>query len=214
MKLKLISAALLSIAVLAACGDKGKKSGTTHTTTQSTKTNSETQGLKLAFVNADTLNKYYLYLKDQEAAFKKKQDAYEGEMANKEKALQNEFAAFQKKIQGGTMTQAEGEATQKRLGQQQQALEKLHQTISAEIAKEQMAIQDEFQKKLDEFLAKFNEERQYDFIFTYLKSGGPILYANKAYDITQEVLDAMNEDYKNGGNKKETPAAATDTTKK
>ena len=72
MKLKLISAALLSIAVLAACGDKGKKSGTTHTTTQSTKTNSETQGLKLAFVNADTLNKYYLYLKDQEAAFKKK----------------------------------------------------------------------------------------------------------------------------------------------
>lgn len=214
MKLKLISAALLSIAVLAACGDKGKKSGTTHTTTQSTKTSSETQGLKLAFVNADTLNKYYLYLKDQEAAFKKKQDAYEGEMANKEKALQNEFAAFQKKIQGGTMTQAEGEATQKRLGQQQQALEKRHQTISAEIAKEQMAIQEEFQKKLDEFLAQFNQERQYDFIFTYLKSGGPILYANKAYDITQEVLDAMNEDYKNGGNKKETPAAATDTTKK
>lgn len=214
MKLKLISAALLSIAVLAACGDKGKKSGTTHTTTQSTKTSSETQGLKLAFVNADTLNKYYLYLKDQEAAFKKKQDAYEGEMANKEKALQNEFAAFQKKIQGGTMTQAEGESTQKRLGQQQQALEKRHQTISAEIAKEQMAIQEEFQKKLDEFLAQFNQERQYDFIFTYLKSGGPILYANKAYDITQEVLDAMNEDYKNGGNKKETPAAATDTTKK
>lgn len=213
MKLKLISAALLSLVVLAACGDKGKKSTKTNNTTQSTETKGENPGLKLAYVNADTLNKYYLYLKDQEAAFKKKQDAYEGEMAGKEKALQNEFAAFQKKIQAGTMTQTEGEATQKRLGQQQQALEKRHQTISAELAKEQMAIQDEFQKKLDDFLAKFNEERQYDFIFTYLKSGGPILYANKAYDITQEVLDAMNEDYKNGGSKKETPAAA-DTTKK
>ncbi|MBL7705079.1 MAG: OmpH family outer membrane protein [Taibaiella sp.] len=213
MKLKLISAALLSLVVLAACGDKGKKSTKTNTTTQSTEAKGENSGLKLAFVNADTLNKYYLYLKDQEAAFKKKQDAYEGEMANKEKALQNEFAAFQKKIQAGTMTQTEGEATEKRLGQQQQALEKRHQTISAEIAKEQMAIQDEFQKKLDEFLAKFNEERKYDFIFTYLKSGGPILYANKAYDITQEVLDAMNEDYKNGGSKKDAPAAA-DTTKK
>lgn len=214
MKLKLISAALLSLVVLAACGDKGKKSTNTKTTTQSTETKGENQGLKLAYVNADTLNKHYLYLKDQEAAFKKKQDAYEGEMAGKEKALQNEFAAFQKKIQGGTMTQTEGEATQKRLGQQQQALEKRHQAISAELAKEQMAIQEEFQKKLDDFLAKFNEEKQYDFIFTYLKSGGPILYANKAYDITQEVLDAMNEDYKNGGSKKETPAAATDTTKK
>ena len=214
MKLKLISAALFSIAVLAACGDKGKKSAKTNTPAQSTEKKGENAGLKLAFVNADTLNKYYLYLKDQEASFKKKQDAYEGEMANKEKALQNEFAAFQKKIQAGTMTQTEGEATQKRLGQQQQALEKRHQTISAEIAKEQMAIQDEFQKKLDEFLAKFNEEREYDFIFTYLKSGGPILYANKAYDITQEVLDAMNEDYKNGGSKKETPAATTDTAKK
>lgn len=214
MKLKLISATLLSLVVLAACGDKEKKSTNTKPTTQSTATKGENQGLKLAYVNADTLNKYYLYLKDQEAAFKKKQDAYEGEMAGKEKALQNEFAAFQKKIQGGTMTQTEGEATQKRLGQQQQALEKRHQTISGELAKEQMAIQEEFQKKLDDFLAKFNEEKQYDFIFTYLKSGGPILYANKAYDITQEVLDAMNEDYKNGGSKKETPAAATDTTKK
>lgn len=214
MKLKLISAALLSLVVLAACGDKGKKATKTNNTTQSTETKGENPGLKLAYVNADTLNKYYLYLKDQEAAFKKKQDAYEGEMAGKEKALQNEFAAFQKKIQAGTMTQTEGEATQKRLGQQQQALEKRHQTISAELAKEQMAIQDEFQKKLDDFLAKFNEERQYDFIFTYLKSGGPILYANKAYDITQEVLDAMNEDYKNGGSKKETPATAADTAKK
>ena len=62
MKLKIISIALLSIAVLAACGDKGKKSTKTNTTTQNTGTKGENSGLKLAFVNADTLNKYYFMI--------------------------------------------------------------------------------------------------------------------------------------------------------
>ncbi|WP_222166016.1 OmpH family outer membrane protein [Edaphocola aurantiacus] len=149
-------------------------------------------GLKLAYVNGDTLNANYIFLKEQKAAYEKKQNAFENEMQQKEKALQAEAMAFQKKIQAGTMSQAEGEATQKRLGQQQQVLEQRHQTITAQLMKEQTEIQDEFQKRLDAFLEKFNKEKKYDFIFTYSKAGGQILYANKALDITKEVLDAMN----------------------
>ncbi len=212
MKLKLASIAIISLALLASCGDKKTNTAKTPAATNSTDNAASTTGPKLAYVNADTLNKHYQYLKDKEAAFEKKQAAYESEMTSKEKALQNEFSSFQKKAQEGTLSQSEGEAAQKRLGAQQQALEKRHQSISAEIAKEQLAIQEEFQKKLDEFLETFNKERNYDFIFTYSKNGGPILFANAALDITQEVLDAMNEDYKNGGSKKET--APTDTTTK
>lgn len=217
MKLKLAGAAILSLAILASCGDKKSKTNKSTQASNTTSANTENaSGPKLAYVNADTLNKHYQYLKDKEAAFEKKQAAYESEMAGKEKALQNEYASFQKKAQEGSLSQADGEAAQKRLGAQQQALEKRHQAISAEISKEQMAIQEEFQKKLDEFLAAFNEERNYDFIFTYSKNGGPILFANSALDITQEVLDAMNDDYKNGGSKKEpkTEPKAADTTAK
>lgn len=194
--------ALGSMLILSSCGDKGKKKEANMPAATATKVEKETtQGSRLAYVNADTLNKNYLYLKEKEDAFEKKQSAYESEMAGKEKALQNDYAALQKKAQAGGLSQADGEAAQKRLMQQQQALEQRHQTISAQLAKEQVDIQQEFQKKLDEFLAKFNENKQYDFIFTYSKNGGPILFANSALEITQEVLDAMNEDYKNGDKK-------------
>lgn len=214
MKLKLASAAILSMALLASCGgDKKPKGQKAPATTTTTENNAPVSGPRLAYVNADTLNKHYQYLKDKEAAFEKKQNAYESEMSGKEKALQNEYMAFQKKAQEGTLTQTEGEAAQKRLSSQQQALEKRHQAISSEMAKEQMAIQEEFQKKLDEFLASFNKDRNYDFIFTYSKNGGPILFANSALDITQEVLEAMNEDYKNGGGKKDDKIAGKEEKK-
>lgn len=150
--------------------------------------------LKLAFVNGDTLNANYEFLKEKKASYEKKQTAFENEMASKQRQLQNEFETFQKKAQSGSLTQAEGESTQKRLAQQQQALEQRHQNMSAQLIKEQDAINTEFQSKLDAFLEKFNEEHKYDFIFTYSKAGGPILYADKAHDITQQVLKEMNAD--------------------
>lgn len=203
MKWSLGAVAITCTVLFAACNRSPKKADTAAkaNTEQTTEKNG---GLKLAYVNGDTLNANYIFLKEQKAAFEKKQNAYESEMQQKEKALQSEAMAFQKKIQAGTMTQSEGEATQKRLGQQQQALEQRHQTITAQLMKEQTEIQDEFQRRLDAFLEKFNQEKKYDFIFTYSKAGGQILYANKALDITQEVLEAMNAE----GDKPSAPAAA------
>jgi outer membrane protein len=203
MNFKVIAAAIFTTVVLAACGDKKdtKTNKASTPTIAATAEGEKIAGLKVAYVNIDTLNEQYEYLKEKEAAFKKKQDAYEVEMSNKEKALQNEFMSFQKKAQEGTLTQSEGEAAQKRLAQQQQALEKRHAAISNDMAKEQMAIQEDFQKRLDSFLEKFNEEHGYDFIFKHSKVGGPVLFANPAFDITDEIVNAMNEDYKNSGKK-------------
>ncbi|HRP88603.1 MAG TPA: OmpH family outer membrane protein [Edaphocola sp.] len=197
-KLSVITLVITGSVILFSCGDKkNKNTNTTPTTKVEAKTDSEAKGLKIAFVNADTLNSKYQYLKDKEAAFEKKQSAFESEMTNKQKAFQNEAIAFQKKIQEGKITQAEGEAIQRKLENQQVALEKRHQEISAQLAKEQSGIQEDFQKRLDNFLEQFNKDHGYDFIMTYSKNGGALLYGNKTYDITQQVLEAMNEDYKN-----------------
>ncbi|RQO30512.1 hypothetical protein DBR32_13185 [Taibaiella sp. KBW10] len=202
-----------TILLLAACGNK---KGNTEKAATATETKTGTvSGVKLAYVNGDTLNANYIFLKEKKASYERKQAAFEAEMAQKEKALQTEYIAFQKKAQAGTVTEAEGAATQKRLGQQQQALEQRHQTISAQLLKEQSAIQEEFQNNLDAFLEQYNKEKKYDFIFTYSKAGGQILYANQALDITKEVLDAMNAA---GGAPKEPTnplmKATADTTKK
>ena len=183
---------IAAIGVLSSC--KNDKTKAQVSVASNEKENTQASGLKLAFVNGDTLNANYVFLKEKKASYEKKQAAFESEMASKQKQLQNEFATFQKKAQSGSLSQAEGEATQKRLAQQQQALEQRHQSMSAQLMKEQDAINTEFQSKLDAFLEKFNKANKYDFIFTYSKAGGPILYADKAHDITQQVLKEMNAD--------------------
>lgn len=214
IKTSLNSLALLlgTLLVLASCGDK---KGTTDKPAAATETKTGTvSGVKLAYVNGDTLNANYIFLKEKKASYEKKQAAFEAEMAQKEKALQADYMAFQKKAQAGTITEAEAGAAQKRLGQQQQSLEQRHQSISAQLMKEQAAIQEEFQSKLDAFLEKYNKEKHYDFIFTYSKAGGQILYANQALDITQEVLQAMNAESGTAAEPTNPLMKAADTTKK
>jgi len=130
----------------------------------------------------------------------------EGEVERLAKNLQNEYAAFQKKAQAGTLTQAEGEAGQKRLGQMQQNIEEQRQKLGAQLMKEQDAFNAELQQRLDDYLIKYNADKGYDLILSYVK-GGNILFANKALDITDDVIKGMNSE---DGSK---PAAKADTAK-
>ncbi len=207
MKKTILGTAAIAAAILmASCGQKNNGKDAQPTATPAANSDhtdgaAQKQGLKLAYVNADTLNQYYQFLIDKKAEFERKQNAYESEIAQKEKSLQNEFLAFQKKAQAGTLTESEGMAAEKKLRTQQEALEKRHMAITNEMAKLQDATQEEFQNTLDKFLENFNKDKNYDFIFTYSKNGGFILFADQAYDITKEVLDALNEDYKSNKSK-------------
>ena len=115
----------------------------------------------------------------------------EAEVERLAQSFQNEYVAFQKKAQAGTLTQAEGEAAQKKLGQMQQNIEGRRQSLQTQLMKEQEIFNKELQKRLDDYLVKYNADKGYDFILSYVK-GGNILFANRALDITAEVIKGMN----------------------
>lgn len=182
-----LSAGLL----LASCGDK---KGTTAAKTPETKAAEAPATAptgKIAYVNLDTLEVRYDYFKQRKAEFEKKTAAMEGEVEKLAQGLQSEYAAFQKKAQAGTLTQAEGEAGQKKLAAMQQNIESRRQSLGAQLMKEQETFNKELQQRLDNFLVKYNANKGYDFILSYVK-GGNILFANKALDITEEVIKGMN----------------------
>ncbi len=150
---------------------------------------------KIAYVNLDTLGDRYEYFKTKKADFEKRQASMEAEVERLAQSLQNEYAAFQKKAQAGTLTQAEGEAAQKKLAGMQQNVESRHQTLGAQLMKEQEEFNKELQDRLDNYLVKYNADKGYDFILSYVK-GGNILLANKALDITEAVIKGMNDEEK------------------
>lgn len=185
---------------LASCTD-GKKDNKT-TTTEQKSTASPSTG-RIAFVNIDTLEANYIYLKNKKDEFAKRQAAIEAELESSTRKLQNDAAEFTRKAQSGTMTQSEGEAGQKRLLQMQESLEKRKNSLAQQLMEEQAVFNKDLHDRLDAFLKEYNSDGRYDYILSY-GDGGTILYKNDALDITKDVIDGMNA----------SKAPAADTTKK
>jgi len=165
------------------------------------KTQTAGGGMTIAYVNIDTLTDNLDFFKENKDVFEKDEQKLNAEIESLARNLQNEYAAFQKKVQSGALSQVEGEATQKRLQQMQQNLEERRQVLSNEFMKKQNDFNAELKKRLDAYLEKYNKDKKYDFILSH-GTGSQILWANEAYDITRQIIAGMNEEAKaNSGNK-------------
>lgn len=115
-------------------------------------------------------------------------DADLEKMAN---SLRNEVVAFQKKAQNGELTEAQGQAAQQELLKKEQELELKRQNLGAKYMKDQDAFNKEIHDNLHDYIEIFNEEKGYDYILSYSKESS-ILFANNELDVTQEIIDGMN----------------------
>lgn len=147
---------------------------------------------RIAYVNIDTFNANYTYLKTKRADFEKKQEGMKAEMERSAKQFQNDYVAYQRKAQAGTITQAEAQSTEKRLMQMEQSLKTREEALTGQLMQEQDIFNKELKERLDAFLAEYNKDKKYDYILSYA-SGSPIMYANKDLDITAEIVKGMNE---------------------
>jgi outer membrane protein len=186
----LLICSVTSAMFFASCDNKKSTESAKETKTTPTAPATAPTG-KIAYVDMDTLEAKYDYLKTKKAELEKKTAALDAEVGKMAQNLQNEYAAFQKKAQAGTLTQAEGDAAQKRLQDMQQNIETRRQTLGAQLMKEQEAFTKDLQSRLDAYLLKYNADKGYDYILSYAK-GGSILFANKALDITADVIKGMN----------------------
>lgn len=169
------------------------KNGNTPTNSGSSGSAAVTGGSRIAFVNIDTFNANYIYLKSKRMDFEKKQEGMKAEMERSAKQFQNDYLAYQRKVQAGTITQAEAESSQKRLIQMEQSLKTREEALTGQLMEEQDVFNKELKDRLDKYLEEYNKDKKYDYILSYA-AGSPIMYANKALDITAEVVKGMNED--------------------
>ena len=150
-------------------------------------------GLKIAYVNGDTILMNYKEFREQSKTMEAKQKDAEAQLQQKGAALEREYNAYQQKAQHGTMTPKEMQAQEKYLSSKQEALLAERDQVAKEIMDETTTINDRLQKVLQDKLAGIKKREGYDFIFSYIH-GGSILLADEKYDITAEVLKELNND--------------------
>lgn len=152
-------------------------------------------GLKIAYVEVDSLMTQYEYCKDFTLVLQKKSNNARNTLNQKGQQLQNAMNNFQQKLNNNGFTSREqAESQQAAIQRQQNDLQQLQARLENELANETNTYNEGLRDSLQHFLAKYNKDKKYDLILT--KQGDNILYANKRFDITADVINGLNKAYK------------------
>ncbi len=150
--------------------------------------------LKIAYVEVDSIMSQYTFCKDYSLILQKKGQNIQNTLAAKQQHLQTAAANFQQKIQQNAYTREQAEAIQAGLQKQNNDLQVLNQRLSAEFQTETDKYNSALRDSIQNFLNIYNKDKKFSIIFS--KQGDNLLYADKAYDITKEVIAGLNKAYK------------------
>ena len=157
--------------------------------------NNAAGGVKIAYVEVDSLMTQYEFCKDYNLLLNQKGENAQKTLAEKQRALQSHANALQKKYESnGFTTRDELERAQNQLAREQQDLAELEQRLMSELANEQQQLTMEMRDSIQAFLKTYNKAKKYDYIFS--RSGDNILLANPKFDITRDVVSGLNKRYK------------------
>ncbi len=147
--------------------------------------------MKIAFIEVDSIMSQYKFCKEYSAILEKKGQNIQNTISSKGRSLQNAVAKFQQDIQNNKYTQQQAEAVQAGLQKQDADLRELQQRLGAEFQAETDKFNKALRDSIQHYLAIYNKDKKYSLILS--KAGDNILYADKAYDITNEVISGLNK---------------------
>jgi len=147
------------------------------------------------YINFDTiLSKYDMYI-DLQAELEKKAKESENELSIKERNFQSKVNEYQVNMQKGLLLRSEAQEIEKQLAIEQQNLLRLQEKMRLELAEQQAVINRKVLNSIMEYLEKIQPKYNYHFVLG-TSFGGGVLYANKNLDITDEVVQGLNEEYR------------------
>ena len=151
--------------------------------------------LPIAYVNIDSLLLNYQFAKESNETLLKKQEDSRLDLNVQARQLQGEMAEFQRKLENNAFLSRErAEQEQNRLMRKEQDLQQLNTKLSQELMEVQQKVSEELRDTINAFLKEFNKDKKYEMIISNTASDN-ILLANEGYDITQEVIEILNERY-------------------
>lgn len=182
---------VMSIALCLASCSNNKETGNEEVA-QTTET--EATGLRIAYVELDSLmNQYQLY-RDYEEVLTRKGTDIQNTLAQKQRKLESSATAMQRKYENnGFQTRDELERAQQSLQQQEMELQQLAAKLNNEFNEEQARINQEARDSIQAFLKIYNQTKKYDYVM--IKAGDNLLIANPKYNITKDIVTGLNKRY-------------------
>ena len=176
-----------------ACNNQPKQNDTVASKNETT-TTPASDNQKVAYVEIDSIMSQYTYWKDVTKIIKAKEANIQRTLAGKQKAIQAAAANFQQNVQANKYTQVQAQQIQASIQKQAQDADALQQRLGAESQNEVAKYNKALSDSVHNYLKEYNKDKKFAIILA--KSGDNILYADPAYNITDDVIKGMNQAYK------------------
>lgn len=151
-------------------------------------------GVKIAYVELDSLMSQYNLYKDYSEVLQRKGNNIQNTLAQKQSTLEQHAAAMQKKYESnGFTTRDELERAQASIQREQQELAELAERLNGEFNQEQARVNEEARDSIQAFLKSYNKTKKFDYVL--VKAGDNLLIANPKLNITNEVVAGLNKRY-------------------
>ena len=151
--------------------------------------------LPVAFVNLDSILQGYTFALEAQDKLMTRQENARLELNQKARTLQNEMADFQRKLENNAfLSRQRAESEQQRILKKQQDLENREAQLTQEIMLENQQLQAQLADTILSYLKELNAEGRYQMIFSN-NAKDNILLSAEGYDITAEVVSALNARY-------------------
>ena len=152
------------------------------------------KGLKIVYVNLDTIMYRYEFALDINKEMISKEARISATLDGKRKKLEEEIADFEYRCNAKLLATEEQFIEERdKIIKKEQEFVKLRDELYMQLESENMARSKELRDSINSYILEHNQTKGYDFILT--KIGDNILYANSALDITMEVVEGLNKRY-------------------
>jgi outer membrane protein len=164
--------------------------------------------LKVAYIYTDSVINNYEFFKEKSAEIAEKGKRYEGELTSRARGFEQEVQNFQSSANNMTINQAK--AKEEELVAKERNLVTYRDNVMQELSADETKLYNEVYDKIQDYLKVYAAENDLEMILSYTRGGG-VWYADSTLDITQSVVNGINDTYKNPeSNTGPAPAPATE----
>lgn len=161
-------------------------------------------GLKIAYVNSDSLISNFDFFIEKSEELEEERSKSETDLENRARGIEKQVSDFQRTR--GNMTINQARAIEEDLYKKQQNLLQYRENLAQQLMKKESEVNNELYDKVSSYLKEYGSKHKMQVVLSYTRNSG-VLYANDSLDITQVVITGLNDSYRNSN------TAAADTAK-
>ena len=191
----LVAVAALFIIVLSD-GSEKKEEANQQTTKE------EVQDYPIAYINTDSLLINYEYARFLNEELLTEEESSRADFNERLRVFQDDMRSFQRKVQNnGFLSLERAQNEERRLREKEQELQELNNQMSNNLMRQQNQMNRELRDTITGFLDEYTKKHPYKLVLSNTM-GDNILFANKALNITDTVVEQLNKRYESSKEEK------------